>query len=156
MELDRIDRKIIASLMADATLPLVRLAEAVGLSQTPCWKRVRRLTETGIIRARVALVDPERIGLGLTVFVGIVATEQTAAWLAKFEQVVAELPEIMEAYQLAGRDDYVIRIVARDMADYDRVRDQIVSALPVREFSPSFAMKRLKCATTLPIDTRAA
>lgn len=153
MELDRIDRKIITALMADATTPLARLAAQVGLSSTPCWKRVQRLTKTGVIRARVAVVDPERIGLGMTAFVGVTATELTADWHESFTQVVDAIPEVMEAYQMAGSQDYVLRIVARDMADFDRIRQIIVSGIPVRGLTTSFALRRMKSGTVLPLDT---
>ncbi|MCT4371575.1 Lrp/AsnC family transcriptional regulator [Yangia mangrovi] len=156
MDLDRIDRKIVATLMADATVPLARLADMVGLSQTPCWKRLRKLQEAGVIRGRVALVDPEKLGLGLTVFAGVSAPEQGADWQRRFEEVVGDLPEVMEAYQLAGSHDYVLRIVVRDMADFERIRRQITEAIPVRDLSANFALKRLKSQTVLPIDTVSA
>ena len=153
MGLDRIDRKIVATLMGDATVPLARLADMVGLSQTPCWKRVRKLEQTGVIRGRVALVDPERLGLDLTVFVSISAPEQSADWQKLFESVVVGLPEVMEVYQLAGSHDYVLRIVVRDMSGFERLRRQITEAVPVREISANFALRRLKTQTVLPIDT---
>ncbi|MBE9638682.1 Lrp/AsnC family transcriptional regulator [Salipiger mangrovisoli] len=156
MELDRIDRKIVATLMGDATVPLARLADMVGLSPTPCWKRLHKLQKAGVIRGRVALVDPERLGLGLTVFAGISAPEQSADWQRRFEEVVAGLPEVMEAYQLAGSHDYVLRIVVRDMGDFERLRRQITEAIPVRDLSANFALKRLKAETVLPIDTQSA
>ncbi|WP_109468014.1 Lrp/AsnC family transcriptional regulator [Albibacillus kandeliae] len=156
MELDRIDRKIVATLMADATVPLARLADIVGLSQTPCWKRVRRLQESGVIRARVAVVDPERLGLGLTVFAGVSAPEQTPSWHDRFGELLDEIPEVMDAYQLAGNHDYVLRIVVPDMAGFDRIRQRITEAIPVREISANFALRRLKAQTALPIDTKSA
>ncbi|WP_428927096.1 Lrp/AsnC family transcriptional regulator [Marinibacterium sp. SX1] len=156
MELDRIDRKIVAALMADATVPLARLADMVGLSQTPCWKRVRKLQDSGVIRGRVAVVDPERLGLGLTVFAGVSAPEQSAAWDARFEDIVDSLPEVMEAYQLAGSHDYVLRIVVRDMGEFERIRRRITEAIPVRDITASFALKRLKAHSVLPIDTLTA
>ncbi|MCT4371442.1 Lrp/AsnC family transcriptional regulator [Yangia mangrovi] len=156
MDLDRIDRKIVATLMADATVPLARLAQMVGLSQTPCWKRVRKLQDTGVIRGRVALVDPERLGLGLTVFAGVSAPEQSTDWQQRFEAIVAQVPEVMEAYQLAGSHDYVLRIVVRDMAEFERIRRQITEAIVVRDISANFALRRLKSQTVLPIDTLSA
>lgn len=153
MELDRIDRKIIVALMADATVPLALLASQVGLSQTPCWKRVDKLKRAGIIKARVALVDPEAVGLGLTAFVSLSAAEQSAQWRDGFEALLSEMPEIMEAYQLAGSHDYVLRLVARDMADYERLRQRIVDAVPVREISADFVLRRVKAQTALPVDT---
>ena len=156
MELDRIDRKIVATLMADATVPLARLADMVGLSQTPCWKRVRKLEDNGVIRGRVALVDPERLGLGLTVFAAVSAPEQSADWQRKFEVIVHAMPEVMEAYQLAGSHDYALRIVVRDMVEFERIRRQITEAIPVRDLSVNFALRRLKAQTVLPINTVSA
>ncbi|WP_226627714.1 Lrp/AsnC family transcriptional regulator [Alloyangia pacifica] len=156
MELDRIDRKIVATLMADATVPLARLADMVGLSQTPCWKRVRKLEDNGVIRGRVALVDPERLGLGLTVFAAVSAPEQSADWQRKFEVIVDAMPEVMEAYQLAGSHDYALRIVVRDMVEFERIRRQITEAIPVRDLSVNFALRRLKAQTVLPINTVSA
>lgn len=156
MELDRIDRKIVATLMADATVPLARLADMVGLSQTPCWKRVRKLEDNGVIRGRVALVDPERLGLGLTVFAAVSAPEQSADWQRKFEGIVDAMPEVMEAYQLAGSHDYALRIVVRDMVEFERIRRQITEAIPVRDLSVNFALRRLKAQTVLPINTVSA
>ena len=133
---------------------LARLADRVGLSQTPCWKRVRKLQEAGVIRARVALVDPEHLGLGLTVFAGVSAPDQSADWHSRFAEVTAAIPEIMDAYQLAGSYDYVLRIVVRDMADFERVRQGLTEAIPVRSLTAQFALKRLKSATALPIDVQ--
>ncbi|WP_375688521.1 Lrp/AsnC family transcriptional regulator [Pseudooceanicola sp. LIPI14-2-Ac024] len=156
MELDRIDRKIIAALMTDATVPLALLADRVGLSQTPCWKRVDKLRRAGVIKARVALVDPEAVGLGLTAFVGLSAPEQTARWQESFEQLLTDIPEVMEAYQLSGSHDYVLRVVARDLPDYERIRQKIVDAVPVRALSANFVLKRVKAQTALPLDTTTA
>ncbi|WP_138466210.1 Lrp/AsnC family transcriptional regulator [Poseidonocella sp. HB161398] len=156
MELDRIDRKIVAALMADATLPLARLAGMVGLSQTPCWKRVRKLQSSGVIRGRVALVDPERIGFGLTVFVSLSAPDQAPAWQDRLEEVLSEIPEVMEAYQLAGQYDHLLRIVVRDMAEFERVRKRLANAIELSQLSVHFATRRLKNETVLPLDTLTA
>lgn len=156
MSLDRIDRKIVAALMADAMIPLARLADQVGLSQTPCWKRVRKLQDRGIIRGRVAIVDPESLGLSLTAFVNVSAGDQAEDMQRRVEDVLAAIPEVMEAYRMAGSHDYALRIVARDMADFDRIRQTIANALPLRDLSASFALQRLKASTVLPIDTCSA
>jgi Lrp/AsnC family transcriptional regulator len=153
MTLDRIDRKLVAALMGDATQPVSRLAERVGLSQTPCWKRIQKLQNAGIIRARVALVDPELVGLGLTVFVGVSAPQQDAGWHEAFAAVVDAIPEVMEAHQLAGSYDYTLRVVVRDMADFDRVRGRITSAIVIRDLTVQFASRRVKSLSVLPIDT---
>ncbi|NIY95973.1 Lrp/AsnC family transcriptional regulator, partial [Salipiger sp. HF18] len=118
--------------------------------------RVRKLQDAGIIRGRVALVDPERLGLGLTVFAEVSASEQSADWQARFAEVIADIPEVMEAHQLAGSHDYALRIVVRDMAGFERIRSRITEAIPVRGLSASFALKRIKSETVLPIDTRSA
>jgi len=152
VNLDRIDRKIVAALMADATLSLNRLSELVGLSQTPCWKRIRRLQDSGVIRGRVAIVDAERLGLPLTVFVAITAQDQEIGTAQRLETALAAIPEVMEAWQLAGAD-HVLRIVARDMADFDRIRQAILTALPLRDLSSSFALRQIKASTVLPVDT---
>ena len=104
----------------------------------------------------LSLVDPEAVGLGLTAFVGLSAPEQTASWQEKFERVLEEIPEVMDAYQLSGSHDYVLRIVARDMMDYERLRKRIVDAVPVRALSANFVLKRLKAETALPLDTISA
>ncbi|KAA2316017.1 Lrp/AsnC family transcriptional regulator [Pseudooceanicola sediminis] len=156
MQLDRIDRKLVAALMSDATQPVARLAERVGLTQTPCWKRIQKLQEAGVIRARVALVDPEQVGLGLTVFVGVSAPQQDARWHADFARVLEAIPEVMEAHQLAGSHDYALRVVVRDLADFDRVRGRITNAIAIGALSVQFAARRVKSVSVLPIDTCSA
>ena len=109
-ELDLIDRKILAELMRDATLPVAQIAEKVGLSQTPCWKRIQKLEASGVVTRRVAMVDPKRIGFGLTVFVGIEAIDHSAEWRAAFAKATQAFPEIMEVYRMAGDMDYLLRV----------------------------------------------
>jgi len=151
MELDQIDRKIVARLMADATIPVARLAAEVGLSQTPCWKRVQKLTAGGVIRARVALVDPEQLGLDLTVFAVLEAPEASEDWHRRFAEVVADIPEIMEVHRLAARIDYMLRVVVRDMAGFDRVSRRLTEALPVRALRTQFVSERVKESRVLPM-----
>lgn len=153
-ELDLIDRKIVAELMRDATTPVARIAERVGLSQTPCWKRIQKLEATGILTARVALADPARLGFGLTVFVGIEAPDHTPEWRDAFAAAVAVLPEVMEVHRMAGEIDYLLRVSARDMADYDRLYRRLTDAVPIRNLTSHFAMERTKFTTAYPVDTR--
>ena len=110
-KLDLIDRKILVELMRDATQPVLRIAERVGLSQTPCWKRIQRLEAAGIVEGRVAIVDPARIGLGLTVFVGIEAPDHGTDWREAFAAAVRDIPEIVEVFRMAGDLDYLLRAV---------------------------------------------
>ena len=117
--MDATDRKILTLLQADASLSIAELAERVHLSQTPCWKRVQRLEQKGIITRRVALVSPEKIGLGLTVFVAVETNDHSSEWLARFAETVSAMPEVMELYRMAGEVDYQLRVVVADMAAYD-------------------------------------
>jgi Lrp/AsnC family transcriptional regulator len=151
--LDRIDRRILSELMRDATLPVAQLAERVGLSQTPCWKRVQKLEAAGIITGRVALVDPAAIGLGMTVFVEIAAADHTPEWRAAFAAVVADCPQIQEVHRMAGEVDYLLKVVASGMAEYDAFYLDLTQRLSCRNVTSKFSMERLKATTALPIDT---
>jgi len=118
-ELDLIDRKIVAELMRDATMPIAQIADKAGLSQTPCWKRIQKLEVTGVLAGRVALADPEKLGFGLTVFVGIEAPDHSSDWRGSFAKAVETIPEIMEVYRMAGELDYLLRVAVSDMSAYD-------------------------------------
>ena len=151
--LDRIDRKILHELMMDATLPVAQLADRVGLSQTPCWKRVQKLEAAGVIDRRVAIVPPERIGLGLTVFVEIVAADHSQDWRDAFAALVAEYREIVEVHRMAGEVDYLLKVVVEDTAAYDSFYLDFTRRLPCRNVTSKFSMERIKATTALPIDT---
>jgi Lrp/AsnC family transcriptional regulator len=153
-ELDLIDRKIVAELMRDATLPVAQIADRVGLSQTPCWKRIQKLEAAGILTGRVSLADPGKIGFGLTVFVGIEAPDHSAEWRASFAQTVQRLPEIMETYRMAGEMDYLLRVAVADMAAFDGFYKKLTDAVPIKNVTSHFAMERMKFTTAYPIDTR--
>lgn len=153
--LDRIDRRILHELMRDATLPVSQLAERVGLSQTPCWKRVQKLETAGVITGRVALVAPDKVGLGLTVFVEIEAADHTPEWRAAFAAVVDEYSEIVEIHRMAGEVDYLLKVVVSGMAAYDDFYLDLTQRLPCRNVTSKFSMERMKATTALPIDTAA-
>ncbi len=152
--LDLIDRKIVASLMRDATLPVAQIAEKVGLSQTPCWKRIQRLQDSGVLTARVALADPARLGFGLTIFVGIEAPDHGTEWRDAFAKAVETLPEIMEVYRMAGEMDYLLRVAVPDMAAFDGLYKRLTDAVPIKNLTSHFAMERMKFTTAYPVDTR--
>lgn len=152
--LDLIDRKIVAALMADATTPIARIADAVGLSQTPCWKRIQRLEASGVILRRVALADPARLGLGLTVFVGIEAPDHSAEWREDFARALTRLPQVMEAWRMAGDADYLLRIAVADMAGYDAFYRQLTGAVPIKAVTAQFALESLRHSTAYPVNTR--
>ena len=151
--LDLIDRKIVAELMRDATRPIADIAERVGLSQTPCWKRIQRLEKAGVLTGRVAMVDPARIGFGLTVFVGVEAPDHGIGWREAFNQVVAAMPEIMEVFRIAGEMDYLLRVVVPDMATFDGFYRRLTDAVAIKNVTSHFAMERIKVTTVYPVDT---
>jgi Lrp/AsnC family transcriptional regulator len=152
--LDLIDRKIVAELMRDATLPVAQIGEKVGLSQTPCWKRIQRLQENGVLISRVALADPAKLGFGLTIFVGIEAPDHSAEWREVFVRAVNVIPEIMEVYRMAGEMDYLLRIAVSDMAAFDTLYKRLTDAVPIKNVTSHFAMERMKFTTAYPVDTR--
>ena len=153
-DLDLIDRKIVAELMRDATLPVAQIADRVGLSQTPCWKRIQKLESTGVLTGRVALANPARLGFGLTVYVGIEAPDHSADWRAAFAKAVEAIPEIMEVYRMAGEMDYLLRVAVADMAAYDALYKRLTDAVPIKNVTSHFAMERMKFTTAYPVDTR--
>ncbi|MFW5834547.1 MAG: Lrp/AsnC family transcriptional regulator [Pseudomonadota bacterium] len=149
--LDRIDRKLLALLQEDATLSVAELAKRVHLSPTPCWKRLQRLEAEGVIRGKVAILEPEALGLGLTVFVAIETADHSAGWLERFQRTVGAMPEVMELYRMAGETDYLLRIVVPDMPAYDAFYRKLIAAMPLKNVTSRFAMERIKATTAYPI-----
>jgi Lrp/AsnC family transcriptional regulator len=150
-DLDATDRRILRELQADATIPLAELAERIGLSQTPCWKRVKRLTDAGVIHKRVALLDREKLDLGLVVFVAIRTSRHDQEWLDAFARGAASLPEVVELYRMSGETDYLLKVVVRDIAAYDAFYKRLIAAAPLTDVSSSFAMEQIKYTTALPV-----
>ena len=153
-DLDLIDRKILAELMRDATQPVAQIADHVGLSQTPCWKRIQKLEAAGVITARVALVDPVRIGFGLAVFIEIEAADHTPEWREAFAAAISRLPEVMEAHRMAGEMDYLLRVAVPDMPAFDAFYRRLTDAVPIKNVTSHFAMERIKVSTVYPLDTK--
>ena len=149
--MDRIDRKILSLLQEDAALPVSEIAERVGLSTTPCWRRIRNLEEAGVIRRRVALLDAEKMNLGVTVFVGLKAGRHSADWLEKFAAAVAGIDEVVEFYRMSGDMDYLLRVVVPDIAGYDAVYKRLIQAAEFTDVSSGFAMEEIKYTTALPV-----
>jgi Lrp/AsnC family transcriptional regulator len=152
-ELDLIDRKIVAELMRDATLPVAQIAEKAGLSQTPCWKRIQKLEANGVLTGRVSLADPTLLGFGLTVFVGIEAPDHSADWREAFTNATDAIPEIMEVYRMAGEIDYLLRIAVADMMAFDSLYKRLTDAVPIKNVTSHFSMERMKFTTAYPVDT---
>lgn len=149
--MDAIDRKILVALQESADISIAELANRVGLSQTPCWKRIQKLEATGVILGKVALVAPERIGLGLTVFVQIETAEHSASWLEDFSARISAMPEVMEFYRMAGDVDYMLRVAVADMAAYDAFYKRLVGAFALKNVTSRFAMERIKSTTAYAI-----
>jgi Lrp/AsnC family transcriptional regulator len=140
--LDAIDRKILTVLQQDASLSVAEIGDRVGLSSTPCWKRIQRLE---------ALVDQNKIGLGITVFVSVESADHSEAWLQKFAEAVSAMPEVMEFYRMAGDVDYMLRVVAADMQTYDVFYKKLIGAVPLKNVTSRFAMEKIKSVTALPV-----
>lgn len=148
---DRADRLILETLQNDASLSNTELAERVGLSANACWRRTRRLEEQGVIRKQVALLSQEKLNLNVTVFVGIRTNEHNETWLKRFAEGVKAMPEVVEFYRMSGDTDYLLKIVAEDIADYDRVYKRLIAVANLHDVSSSFAMERIKSSTALPL-----
>lgn len=151
--LDLIDRKIVAALMQDATQPIGRIADQVGLSQTPCWKRIQKLEAAGVLTGRVAIADPAKLGFGLTVFAGVEAPDHSPEWRAGFERALAAMPEVREVYRMAGVYDYLLQIIARDVSAFDEFYKRLTTMVTVKSCSSLFVLERLKATPGYPVDT---
>ena len=145
--MDAIDGKILNILQQDAGIAMADLAKAVGLSPTTCWKRVQKLENSGVILGRVALVDPRKIGLGLTVFVSIETEDHSQPWLARFAAAVSAMPEVMDIYRMAGDVDYLLRVVVADTGAYDAFYQRLIAAVPLKKVTSRFAMERVKSSS---------
>jgi Lrp/AsnC family transcriptional regulator len=149
--MDRTDLKILAILQEDASLPVAEVASRVNLSQTPCWRRIQKLEAQGVIARRVAILDPEAVGLGLSVFVEIETGDHSADWLGRFAASVRAMPEVMEVYRMAGDVDYLLRVAVGSMAEYDDFYRRLIAEVPLKNVTSRFAMERVKSTTAYPL-----
>ncbi|WP_429944285.1 Lrp/AsnC family transcriptional regulator [Brucella melitensis] len=150
--MDRLDRKILRLLQEDATLAVAGVAKKVGLSTTPCWRRIQKLEEDGVIKRRVAILDPVRVNARVTVFVAVRTSSHSHEWLKRFSEVVQEFPEVIEFYRMSGDIDYLLRVAVPDIAAYDAFYKRLISKIEIRDVSSSFAMEQIKYTTELPLD----
>lgn len=150
--MDSLDRKILRFLQQDVTISVADLAKRVGLSTTPCWRRIQKLEEDGVIRRRVALVDPKRINLGVTVFVSIRTASHSVEWLKRFSEVISGFSEVVEFYRMSGEIDYLLRVAVPDIAAYDAFYQRLIERIDIRDVSSAFAMEQIKYTTELPLD----
>ncbi|WP_439333862.1 Lrp/AsnC family transcriptional regulator [Vibrio agarilyticus] len=152
-QLDSIDKQLLQRLQADGTLSLNELAELVNLTTTPCWKRLKRLEEAGVIEKRVALLNAEQLGLSFTAFVQIKTSNHSQAWYHQFVATVTEFPEVMEFYRMAGEYDYMLKVLVQDMKRFDTFYKKLVNSIDgLSNVTSSFAMEPLKYTTALPIE----
>jgi Lrp/AsnC family transcriptional regulator len=149
-DLDNLDREILRLITHDASLSLADIASKVGLTPTPCWKRIRRMEQDGIILRRVAVLDPAKVGLPVSVFVAIETADHSSDWLARFAKVIEQTPEIVDAWRMSGDVDYLLHVVVPDIASYDAFYRKLIAALPLRNVSSRFSMERMKAAA-LPV-----
>jgi len=150
-KMDITDRKILTLLQGDASLSVAEIGSRVGLSSTPCWKRIQRLEADGVIQRRVALVDQDKIGLGITVFVSIETGDHSQDWLSTFADMVGAMPEVMEFYRMAGDVDYMLRVVVPDIQGYDTFYKKLIGSVALKNVTSRFAMEKIKSTTALPI-----
>ena len=150
--MDLFDRKILRCLQEDVSLSLAAISERVGLSTTPCWRRIQRLEHDGVIAGRVALLDPDKLNVGVTVFVRIRTDQHDAAWLETFAAAVTAIPEVVELYRMSGDIDYLMRVVVPDIAAYDAIYKRLIADVELSDVSSTFAMERIKHTTALPVD----
>jgi Lrp/AsnC family transcriptional regulator len=149
--MDNIDRKILSILQKDATIALADLAEQVNLSTTPCWRRIKSLEERGVITRRVALLDPDKMNVGLTVFIAIRTNQHSLDWLKRFHRAIEGIPEIVEVYRMSGQIDYLLRAVVPDIAAYDSVYKRIIQRIELSDVTSMMAMEVIKSTTVLPV-----
>ena len=150
--MNSLDKRILSILQENATLPVAEIADQVGLSTSPCWRRIQNLDKRGVIRKRVALVDRDALNLGVDVFVGIKTRHHNAEWLEAFAAAVAKFPEVVEFYRMSGETDYLMRVVVPDIPAYDRFYKRLIEKVDIQDVSSSFAMERIKYTTALPVD----
>ena len=148
---DRFDLAILRVLQRDASVSLAALASSVGLTATPCWRRVQQLEKAGVIRGRVALLDRRRLGVGVTVFVAIRTNRHDLAWFDSFHSLVSSIPEVTEFYRMAGQTDYLLRVMVPDIAAYDQIYKKLIGAGGITDVDSSFAMEEIKYTTELPL-----
>ena len=150
--MDSIDRKILRELQRDCSGSIAEIADRAGVSQTPCWRRIKKLEEAGYIKQRVAGLDQDLLNLGMTAYVMIKTSHHDDSWLARFSEGVSLIPEVIEIHRMAGDIDYLLKIVATDMSDYDRIYKRLITVAELFDVSASFSMERIKSSTELPLD----
>ncbi len=151
IDLDAKDLQILGLLQVDAMMPVAEIAERIGLTTTPCWRRIQRLEEAGVVRRRVAILDPAALNVPVSVFVSVRTNQHNARWLQKFRRALEDIPEVVEAYRMSGEVDYLLRVVVPDIAGYDQVYKALIQRVELADVTSSFSMEELKHVTALPL-----
>ena len=149
--MDRLDRMILTILQEDATVPVAEIGRRVGLSTTPCWRRIQKMEEEGVIKARVAVLDPAKVNSKVTVFVFITTNQHNEDWLTRFSKVIGEFPEVVEFYRMSGQIDYLLKIVVPDIEAYDAFYKRLIARIELSDVTSMFAMEEIKSTTRLPL-----
>ena len=150
--MDKVDKRILSLLQRDATTPVAEIGKKVGLSTTPCWRRIQKMEEDGVIKNRVAILNPKLINASVTAFVSIRTNQHAVEWLKRFSEVVNEFPEVVESYRMSGDVDYLLRVAVPDIAAYDAFYQRLIAKIDISDVSSSFAMEQIKYTTELPLD----
>lgn len=150
LSFDAIDQKILDILQRDSDTPIAAVSEAVGLSATPCWRRIKRMEEAGIIKGRVALINQAQANVPMTVFIGITAPRHEIGWTTQFRTLIEDIPEVVEAYRLTGTVDYILKVVVPDIAAYDAVYKRMIASLEFSQINSMISMEELKFTTAIP------
>jgi len=149
--MDRLDRMILSILQEDVTLPVAEIGRRVGLSTTPCWRRIQKMEEDGVITGRVAVLNPAKINANVTVFVSVTTNRHNEDWLTKFTRIISAMPEVAGFYRMSGNIDYLLKVVVPDIEAYDTFYKNLVSKIDISDVSSAFAMERIKETTELPL-----
>ncbi|MDJ0931352.1 Lrp/AsnC family transcriptional regulator [Breoghania sp.] len=150
--IDKVDRRILSILQIDATVPVAEIGRRVGLSTTPCWRRIQKLEEDGVIKKRVVLLDETKVNAKVTAFVAITTNQHTDDWLRKFADVIREFPEVVEFYRMAGSVDYLLRVVVPDIEAYDAFYKKLIAKIDIADVSTTFAMEQIKNTSELSLN----
>ncbi|WP_350333685.1 Lrp/AsnC family transcriptional regulator [Coralliovum pocilloporae] len=150
--IDRLDRKILSILQEDSTVPVAEIGRRIGLSTTPCWRRIQKLEEDGVITGRVALLEPKQVNAHVTAFVAITTSQHSEDWLKRFASTISEFPQVVEFYRMAGQVDYLLRVVVPDIEAYDAFYKKLIAKIDIADVSTTFAMEQIKYTTQLPLE----
>jgi len=149
--MDRLDRMILTILQEDATVPVAEIGRRVGLSTTPCWRRIQKMEEEGVIKGRVAVLEPSKVNAKVTVFVFVTTNQHNEDWMIRLSRIIGEFPEVVEFYRMSGQIDYLLKVVVPDIEAYDSFYKKLVAKIDIMDVSSAFAMERIKNTTSLPL-----